>query len=217
MVKVGLTGGIACGKTVIAQMFAARGAHVVYADQIAHELMRPGQPVYDEVVRHFGPKILASDGTIDRAKLAAAAFAPDAAGHSRIQELNCIVHPAVIERQDQWAEEVRAADPEGVALIEAALIFEAGVQHRFDCLVVVACDPEQKAERLARRTGWELQAARAEVERRSAAQWPDEQKVAAADFVIRNTGSLAEAEQQVDAVFRELKHRAVQARKVSSK
>jgi dephospho-CoA kinase len=209
MLKVGLSGGIACGKTVVARMFAECGVHVTFADQIAHELMRPGQPVYDEVVRHFGRGILALDGAIDRPKLAAAAFAEDNAGHSRVEELNRIVHPAVIRRQDEWLEEIRSADPGGIGLIEAALMFESGSYRRYDRIVVVTCRPEQKAERFAGRTGMDLEAARAEIERRSAAQWPDERKVKAADFVIDNSGSLAGTEQQVHVTFQQLRRLSV--------
>jgi dephospho-CoA kinase len=216
MVKVGLTGGIACGKTSVAQMFAKRGAHIIFADQIAHDLMQPGQPVYEEVVRHFGRSILASDVTIDRPKLAAAAFTKDSTGHSRVEELNSIVHPWVIRRQEEWAEEVRKTDSNGVAVIEAALIFEAGADLRFDQIIVVVCRPEQKAERFAIRSGLVIEAARAEVERRSAAQWPDNAKAKAADFVIDNSGSLADTERQVERIFQELKRVAVQKEKAIS-
>ena len=117
MLRVGLTGGFACGKTTVAQMMAQRGAHVVLADEIAHQLMRPGEPVYYEVVRHFGPDVVGIDGGIDRKKLAEAAF-----GSGRIQELNQIVHPAVIARQDAWMNEIAAQDPNGIAVVEAALM-----------------------------------------------------------------------------------------------
>jgi dephospho-CoA kinase len=217
MLKVGLTGGIASGKTEVARMFTGRGAHVIHADRIAHDLMRPGQPVYEEVARHFGPNILAADGTIDRPKLAAAAFTPDGAGHNRVEELNRIVHPAVIRYQDEWAESLRNSDPDGIAIIEAALIFEAGADLRFDQIVVVVCRPEQKAERFAARSGLNLEAARTEVERRSAAQWPDNAKAKAADFVIDNSGSLADTENQVETIFRELKRIAVRDAKTVQK
>ena len=104
MLRVGLTGGIACGKTSVGEMLAKRGAHVIQADLIAHELMQPGQAVYQEVVRHFGRKILEPDGKINRQKLASLVFAGDG-GESRVQELNRVVHPAVIKRQEEWMEE----------------------------------------------------------------------------------------------------------------
>ena len=109
MLKVGLTGGIASGKSVVAEMFAALGAHVIQADHIAHQLMQPGESVYREVVHHFGEGILNADGTVNRGKLAEAAFGGN--GPSRIQELNQIVHPAVLNKQEQWMDEVGRRDP----------------------------------------------------------------------------------------------------------
>ena len=100
MLKVGLTGGIASGKSAVGEMFVELGAHLIQADRISHELMRPGEPVYDEVIRHFGREILNPDGSVNRAKLAEAAFGSAAdAGESRVEELNRIVHPVVIRRQ----------------------------------------------------------------------------------------------------------------------
>lgn len=203
MLKLGLTGGIACGKSTVGAMLAARGAHVLLADEVAHQLMEPGQAVYDAVVRRFGRGILRPDGTIDRAKLAEAAF-----GSGRIQELNRLVHPAVLERQEQWMAEIGARDPRAIVVVEAALILEAGARAQFDKLVVVTCHAEQKAARFAERQKLDLSAARKEVERRAAAQWPDEKKAAAAGYVIDNSGSRAETERQVEALFAELKRLA---------
>ena len=200
MLRVGLTGGFACGKTAVAQLMAQRGAHVVLADEIAHQLMRPGQPVYYEVVRHFGPEVVGIDGGIDRKKLAEAAFAS-----GRIKELNQIVHPAVIAHQDAWMDEIAAKDPNGIAIVEAALMLEAGVAKRFDKLVVVTCTLGQKIERFARRTHMDSAAAEEEVKRRMAAQLPDEEKVRAADYVIDNSGPLSELESKVDALMAELR------------
>jgi dephospho-CoA kinase len=205
MLKVGLTGGIACGKSVVADMFSAHGAHVVKADEIAHRLMEPGERVYEAVVAHFGRDILDPDRRINRQKLAAIAFAPEA---PRVEELNRLVHPAVIAEQDRWSEQIGRQDPEGVAMIEAALIFEAGLRSHFDRIVAVVCDPEQKVQRQAHRLGVDLAFARADVERRSRAQWPDSQKTQLADTVIRNTGSLEETARQVERVWDELKDQA---------
>ena len=205
---VGLTGGLACGKSTVAGMFAELGAHVVLADAIAHELMRPGTPVYEEIVRHFGAEIVQPDGAINRPRLAEMVFAG-----GRIQELNNIVHPAVIEQQEQWMLEMDQQDPKGIAMVEAALIFEAGISRRFDKLVVVTCDLEQKKQRFAARVlspaeqsdPQKLALAYAEAERRIRAQWPDSEKAAAAHFVISNAGSLQETEAQVRDVFAKLK------------
>ena len=205
MLKVGLTGGVACGKSTIGQMLVARGAHLVRADDIAHQLMQPGQAVYEKVRQHFGPSIVHQDGSIDRLRLAEAAF-----GAGRVEELNRIVHPAVIDYQNRWMEETGGREPNAVVIVEAALILEAGVEGRFDRLIVVTCRAEQKAERFAVRQKLPLDAARVEVERRSAAQVPDEEKTRAADYVIDNSGDLAAAERQVDALWPELQRLAKQ-------
>lgn len=202
MLKVALTGGMACGKSVVSEMFARRGARVAQADKIAHELMRPGEAVYADIVRTFGHEILAPDGTIDRMKLAQAAFATHP---PRIEELNRIVHPAVIRRQDQWMEEVVRDDPGAVVIVEAALIFEARVERRFDRVVVVTCGDEQKVERLARRMNASKEIARNELARRAAAQLPDAEKARRADYVIENSGPLEQTEREVARVYEKLK------------
>ena len=199
MLRVGLTGGVACGKTTVGQMFAARGAHLVLADQVAHQLMAPGQPLYEEVLKRFGPEILKPDGSINRAHLADVAF-----GSGRIQELNQIVHPAVMRHQEKAMADLAGRDPGGIAIVEAALILEAGAGNRFDKLIVVTCTPEQRIQRFAERLNMERAAAERDVARRMAAQWPDQAKVKAADYVIDNSGSIADLEAQVDAVMSEL-------------
>ena len=219
MLKIGLTGGIASGKSVVGEMFVKLGAHLIQADAVAHWLMEPGRPVYEEVVRRFGPGILNPDRTINRPRLAEAAFgsargepstnseAP-ASGTStapRVQELNAIVHPAVIAQENEWMNEIEARDPNAIAIVEAALILEAGTADRFDYLVVVTCHPEQRIERLARRLGISEEAARAEVTRRMAAQMSDEEKIKAADFVIDNSGPVESTEGQVRDVFATLR------------
>jgi dephospho-CoA kinase len=204
LLKVGLTGGIASGKSVVGEMFVALGAHLIQADTIAHQLMQPGQAVYQEVVRHFGDGILNPDGSVNRARLAEAAFG--AGGKpSRIQELNQIVHPAVIRKQDEWLEEVGRQDSRAIAMVEAALILEAGAAKRFDRLVVVTCRPEQRIQRWAARVGMDEETARREVTRRMAAQLPDAEKVKAADYVIDNSGSLDNARERVREVYGALK------------
>ena len=200
MLRVGLTGGIACGKSTVAKMFAALGAHIIDADTIAHDLYRPGEEVYQALIKQFGREIVKPDGELDRAKLAAAAF--EGGG---VAELNRIVHPAVIRRQEQWIREICARDANAVIIVEAALILEAGVRDRFDKIIVVTCKPEQKIDRLARRTGLNEADARADVERRTRAQLPDEEKMRRADFVIDNSGSVEVTRQQVERIFTELK------------
>jgi len=185
-------------------MFATLGAKVIRADDIAHQLMQPGQSVHREVVEHFGAGILNADGSVNRAQLAEAAFGADGSGNSRIQELNHIVHPAVIRRQEEWMEEVGRDDPQAIAIVEAALILEAGAWERFDRVLVVTCRAEQRIERWAGRLKVDLDTARKEVERRMAAQLPDEDKVKAADYVIDNSGSLDETRKQVAAAYQKL-------------
>ncbi len=200
MLKVGLTGGVACGKSTVAKMFADLGAQVVDADTIAHDLYRPGQDVYQELVKRFGHEIVKPDGEIDRAKLAAAAF-----DGGRVEELNKIVHPAVIRQQDRWIRELASRDPNAIAVVEAALIFEAGVKDHFDKILVVNCKPAQKVTRFAERTGKNEADARADVDRRTKAQIPDEEKARRADFVIDNSDSVEGTRQQVERIYAALK------------
>jgi len=207
LLKVGLTGGIASGKSVVGEMFVALGAKLIQADQIAHELMQPGQAVYDEVVRCFGSGILNAAGSVNRARLAELAFGQS--GESpRVEELNRIVHPVVIRREDEWMGELGRRDPHAIAIVEAALILEAGASDRFDRLIVVTCRNEQRIQRFAERLQIDLQAAQREVERRMAAQLPDEEKIKAADYVIDNSGSLDMTERRVREIYEHLREEA---------
>jgi dephospho-CoA kinase len=205
LLKLGLTGGIASGKSAVGEMFVKRGAHLIQSDAISHWLMQPGRPVYEEVVRRFGREILNPDGTIHRPRLAEAAFGTPGGTPPRVQELNEIVHPAVIAHENEWMEEIGQRDPNAIAIVEAALILEAKAAGRFDRLIVVTCQPEQRILRYARRLGISEDAAGAEVTRRMAAQIPDEEKIKAADFVIDNSGSIDATEQQVERVFGSLR------------
>jgi dephospho-CoA kinase len=219
MLKVGLTGGIASGKSVVGEMFVGLGARLVQADRIAHSLMQPGEPVYNEVVRYFGREILNPDGSVNRARLAELAFGPaenqeNARGIdqvprvSRIEELNRIVHPVVIRNQEVWMDEVGRQDSHAVAIVEAALILEAGAGDSFDRLIVVTCAADQRATRFAARQKIDLETARKEVARRMAAQLSDEVKIKAADYVIDNSGSLEETREQAARVWLELRAEA---------
>ena len=199
MLRVGLTGGVACGKSTVADMFAKLGAKIVDADAIAHELYRPGEAVYQELVNHFGQEIIKVSGDLDRARLASIVF-----DGGRVEELNKIVHPAVIKRQEQWMREIAEKDPYAVAMVEAALIFEAGVKERFDKIIVVTCKPAQKISRFALRTGMPEALARADVERRNKAQISDEDKARRADYVIDNSASQDETSHQVQRIYAEL-------------
>lgn len=200
MLRVGLTGGVACGKSTVARMFAEMGALVVDADRLVHDLYRRGEPVYHELVNHFGAEILLPDGEIDRRKLAALAFEG-----GRVQELNRIVHPAVGRRQQEWMEQATRGRPDAIVMVEAALTLEAGGKARYDRIVVVICRPEQKVTRYAIRHGIPEAAARAEVERRTKAQMTDAEKASLADYVIDNSGTLDATRLQVEKVFADLK------------
>ena len=215
MLKVGLTGGIASGKTSVGEMFVALGARLVQADRIAHSLMQPGEAVYNEVVRHFGGGILNPDLSVNRAKLAEVAFgpadAPEGKRASRIQELNRVVHPAVIRSQDDWLREMGRQDPHAIAIVEAALLLEAGAAKHFDRLIVVTCNAEQRATRFAARQKIDLETARKEVVRRMAAQLSDGEKIKAADYVIDNSGSLEQTREQVQKVWEKLSSEAAKS------
>lgn len=199
MLRVGLTGGVACGKSTVGEMLAGHGAHFLKADTLAHHLYAPGTEVYKEIVRRFGAEVLKPDGSINRAKLADLIF-PD-----RVGELNDIVHPAVIQTQRKWMDEVERQDPHGIAVVEAALIVEAGAVKDFDKIIVVTCSFDGKVVRYAGRTGTSLEAARKEVIRRTAAQLSDEEKCRHATYIIDNSGSLEDTQRQVEKIWNELR------------
>jgi dephospho-CoA kinase len=192
MILLGLTGGIAAGKSVVAAMFAARGAAVVDADRIGRTLQEPGTPCHRAIVEAFGEGILDASGRIDRARLGAIVFA-DAA---RRRRLEAIMHPAI------WAvceTEIRRAAAAGraICLVEAALILETGWRDRFRAVIAVTAPPAVQIERLVRTRGLTEAEARARLE----AQWSGEAKARAADHVIDNGGSPAETEAQVAALW----------------
>jgi dephospho-CoA kinase len=201
MLKIGLTGGIASGKSLVSQMFVDLGAHCIDADQIAHELMRPGEKVYEQVVQSFGDEILNPDKSVNRSKVAELAFDKR---RPRIYELNRLMHPEVIQRYESWMEDIRSREPDAIAILEAALVLEAGLRKRFDRIVVVTCKPQQRIERWAQRFNLDPETAKVEVTRRMMAQAPDEAKIQAADYVIDNSGSVEETRNQVQKVYEAL-------------
>ena len=202
MLKVGLTGGIATGKSLVGGMFSDLGAHIIDADKIGHELMAPGEPVYDEIVKRFGAEILNPDKTVNRAKLAELAFDQR---RPRIYELNSLLHPGIIQRYESRMEEIAEREPAAIVMLEAALLLEAGLRKRFDRIIVVSCKPQQRIERWEKRVHVDAEAARREVTRRMMAQAPQEAKIQAADYVIDNSGSIEDTRMQVENVFAELK------------
>ena len=202
MLKVGLTGGIATGKSLVGSMFADLGAHIIDADKIGHELMAPGEPVYEEIVKRFGSEILNPDKTVNRGKLAELAFDQR---RPRIYELNSLLHPGIIQRYEKRMEEIAAREPDAIVMLEAALLLEAGLRKRFDRIVVVSCKPQQRIERWEQRQHVDAESARREVTRRMMAQAPQEAKIQVADFVIDTSGPIEEPRAQVAKVFAELK------------
>ncbi len=219
MLRVGLTGGLGSGKSTVAAMLRKHGAHVVEADALAREMMRPGEAVYAAIVACFGPGVVRGDGELDRAELARLAFAG-----GRVEELNAIVHPAVIARQAEIAGEMEKRSPGAVFVVESALIFEtrfggekAGAaagrdrgawKERFDCLVLITAPEEVRIDRFVRRSlvGRDLEkedvlAAEADARRRLRRQMPDGEKARFCDYVLRNDGSLPELERKVEELW----------------
>ncbi len=198
MLKIGLTGGIASGKSLVSRMFTELGAHTIDADELAHELMVPGEPAYNEIVEKFGDTILNPDKTVNRSKLAELAFDKK---RPRIYELNRILHPGVIQRYEKWMDDIEKQEPNAIVMLEAALLLEAGLRRRFDKIIVVTLKQQQRIDRWAQRFNLDPETARLEVTRRMMAQAPDEAKLQAADFVIDNSGTVEETKAQVQKVY----------------
>ena len=199
MLKVGLTGGIAVGKSTVVAVFAELGAVCFDADAIARSVVEPGQPALAAVVAEFGRGVLAADGTLDRAALGRVVFA-DAGRRKRLEE---ILHPPIIAEQDRLVAEATARDPHAVVIVDAALMIESGGYRRFDALVVVHCEPEIQIARLIRRNGL----TRDEALERIAAQMPQDEKLRYADYTIDTSGTLDETRDRTEAVWAELVRR----------
>ncbi len=199
MLHVGLTGGIGCGKSTVAAMMRELGCQVIDADALAHRVIEPSQPAYEEIIREFGSHLQVVDGRIDRKKLAAIVFADP----TKLERLNLIVHPRVIEVLDQELARLADSKPRSVVVVEAALLIEASYHERLDRLVVVWCEPEQQIERLLARG-----MSREQAERRIAAQLELDQKRRIADDEIDCSGSLEQTRQQVASLVTKLKQLA---------
>src|SRR5262245_10287723 len=176
MLKVGLTGSIAVGKSFVLSNLEELGCFVLDADQTARDVVEPGQPAFAEIVQHFGNEIVTGDGFLDRSLLGAIVFSDP----GRRELLNSIVHPRVIEAQDRWLREAERAQPQGIAVVDAALMIESGGYKRFDKLVVVWCEPAVQLDRLMSRNGLD----ETEAKKRIAAQMSQEEKKRYADFLI---------------------------------
>ena len=201
MLKVGLTGSIAVGKSFVVSVLRDLGCVTFDADIIAHSVMEPHQAAYADIVKEFGAGVLAQDQTIDRAKLGAIVFA-DAKLRQRLNE---IVHPRVFEEQNARLAEAELASPSGIAILDAALMIESGGYKRFDKLIVVFCDRETQVERLMKRN----QISREDGERRIAAQMSSDEKRKYADYEIDTTGTMEETRERVKEVYNELVARSL--------
>jgi len=200
MLRVGLTGGIATGKTTVVAMLRELGCRVLEADKIAHQVIEPDGVAYEEVVREFGRGILTPDGLVDRKKLGAIVFAEP----PRLARLNAIVHPPVLEEQMRQLAAIEKADAHAIAVVEAALLIEAGFDRKLDYLVVTWCTPEQQLARLTE-SGLGRGLTAEQARQRIAAQMPVEEKRNRADAVIDCSGTLDHTRAQVIALFAKLK------------
>jgi len=196
MLRVGLTGSIAVGKSYVVSVLAELGCVTFDADKVAHAVMAPGRPAYEDIKKEFGDQVLAPDSAIDRGKLGEIVFANE----ERRARLNEIVHPRVIEEQNRLLLEAEAKNPEGIAVIDAALMIESGGYKRFEKLIVVYCDRETQIERLMLRN----HISRQDAEARIAAQMSSAEKRKHADYEIDTTGGFDPTRKQVVELHREL-------------
>ena len=200
MLRVGLTGSIAVGKSYVASVFAELGAHVLDADHTAREVVEPGSAGLEAVAAAFGREVINDDGTLNRQELGALVFADE---QKRLQ-LNHLLHPFIIARQDEILREWEKGDPQGIGIVDAALMIESGGYKRFDKLIVVHCRPEVQLERLMLRNGL----TRDEALRRIDSQMPQEEKQKFADFLIDTSDGYDSARSRTVEVFNQLRRLA---------
>lgn len=197
MLKIGLTGGLACGKSFVGEALASYGCYLIRADELGHEALARGGAAFEPAVAEFGRDILDPAGEIDRRRLAARVFG-DAEALAR---LNRLVHPAVQRREEQLMAEFRAREPQGIAVVEAAILIENGRYKNFDRLILVTCSEEQQVARAIHRGGLD----EAEVRARLSRQMPLAEKRKFADFVIDTSGAKQETLRQTRAVYETLR------------
>ena len=200
MLKVGLTGGLASGKSFVAGCFARWGAHVLHADLVGHAVLEPGGAAYADVVRVFGDAILRADGTIDRKTLGNVVFADP----EQLERLNALVHPHVFARQRVFFQDVERKEPAGVAVVEAAIMIETGSHKQYDRLVLAVCPPEVQIQRFVERESASEEAARA----RMARQMPLADKISFADYLVDTSGSKDDTVSRARIVWEKLKEEA---------
>jgi len=197
MLRIGLTGGLACGKSFVGEALASYGCYLIRADELGHEALARGGAAFEPAVAEFGRDILDPAGEIDRRRLAARVFG-DAEALAR---LNRLVHPAVQRREEQLMAEFRAREPQGIAVVEAAILIENGRYKNFDRLILVTCSEEQQVARAIHRGGLD----EAEVRARLSRQMPLAEKRKFADFVIDTSGAKQETLRQTRAVYETLR------------
>jgi len=196
MLRVGLTGSIAVGKSFVTSVFAGLGCHVLDADLTAREVVMPGTPGLTALTEAFGKEILTPDGSLNRKQLAAVVFADE----EKRQQLNRLLHPFIIARQDEILNEWETKDPDGIAIVDAALMIESGGYRRFDKLIVVHCRPEVQLERLLLRD----KLSRDEAERRIDSQMSQEEKKKFADYLIDTSDGFEPTREQTVKVYNDL-------------
>jgi dephospho-CoA kinase len=197
MLKIGLTGGIATGKSYVLSVLSELGCEVIDSDAVAHQVIEPGRPAYVDIIDHFGRDILNEDGSINRAALGAIVFSDKIAR----ERLNAIVHPRVYEAQVEWFERTRRRNPAAIAVVDAALMIETGSYRRFDKIIVVYCDPELQLQRLTERNGF----TREQAQTRISAQMPSEEKLKYADYSIDTSNGFEDTRRQVEKIYEELR------------
>jgi dephospho-CoA kinase len=205
MLTVGVTGGVASGKTTVCRIFEKEGAHLIDADRIARELVQPYSPASRELARTFGKEILQKDGTIDRKRLADIAFSDS----RQRRLLNEILHPRIKKEMGKRARQIRRKDPEAIVIFDVPLLVETGFHREMDSVVVITSKKAQQIERLRKRAGMNEEETRKII----ASQMDIREKVNVADFVIRNEGSIAETRRRAREVFQELRRIALQKRR----
>jgi dephospho-CoA kinase len=196
MLKVGLTGSIAVGKSHVLRMFAELGCHVIDADMIARDVVAPETEGLRSIIATFG-EVLKADGTLDRGKLGQIVFGDE----QKRKQLNALLHPLIITAQDEQIHELESRDPNGIVIIDAALMIESGGYARMDKLIVVHCDPAIELDRLMKRDGLSREAAAERIN----TQMPQEEKMKYADFLIDTSGTLEATRAQVLSVFERLR------------
>lgn len=197
MLRVGLTGGLASGKSFVGGILKGLGCQLIKADDLGHEVLQAGGEAYDAVIEAFGTGILTPEGAIDRRALATLVFTDTAL----LAKLNGIVHPAVFKREDELTARFAAADAQAIIVVEAAILVETGSYKRFERLIVAACTRQQQIERAMKRD----RLTREEAEARLARQLPLEEKVRLADYVVDTSGSKENTTAQVHEVYRSLR------------